>query len=104
MNSIKRYRYKIHVEEIGQPLPGGTARQEAITFEIANHDDILAIVGRVRAGTAFAPDDASALTLGLKLFSGVMLRHRNDPMFADIQHAMRVFTGNLKSRIASTAE
>jgi hypothetical protein len=69
---------------------------------VTNHDDLLAIVERVSAATAFARDDATALAIGLKLFTGVMLQHRQDPLFADVQPAMRSFISNLKARVAAT--
>ncbi len=102
MNPLKSHRYRVRIEESAgsTSTPGVTGT--AITFEVENHDDILAVMERVRTGTAFAPDDASALALGMKLFSATMLKHRRDPIFADIQPAMRAFIGNFKSRIASS--
>ncbi|GGA44514.1 DUF3861 domain-containing protein [Dyella nitratireducens] len=90
--------FKIQVERMDD------AASAPLVFEVQNHDDIFAIVERVRAGTAFAENDAMALAVGLKLFTGVMLNHRHDPLFADVQSAMRMFIGNLKSRIAATME
>ena len=94
-------RFRIVVERIDE-TPGPADRSERLSFEVCQHDDSLAIVRRVRAGTAFSPEDASALALGVKLFSGVMLAHRDDPLFAAVLPAMRAFTGNLKSRVASS--
>jgi Domain of Unknown Function with PDB structure (DUF3861) len=103
MNALKGHRYRIRVEEISISALNPGVADRAMTLEVENHDDLLALIERVRTGTAFAPDDASALVLGLKLCSGVVLKHRRDPIFADLQPAMRVLIGNLKSRIASTA-
>jgi hypothetical protein len=98
---MKAYRYRIRVESLAHH--GGTVHvEDALSFEVANHDDILAIVDRVNAATAFDRNDATALAIGLKLFTGVMLQHRHDPLFADVQLAMRAFIGNLKARVAST--
>lgn len=94
MTSKRSQRYRVQVEALDRTA-------SAVSFEIENHDDILAIVERVRGATAFSPDDAGALAIGLKLFSGVVLAHRRDPLFADIQPALRVFIGNLKSRVAA---
>jgi len=98
---MKAHRYRIRVEPL--PRPDGVAQtQDALSFEVANHDDLLAIVDRVNAATAFERNDATALAIGLKLFTGVMLQHRHDLLFADVQPAMRAFIGNLKARVAST--
>lgn len=98
---MKTHRYRIRVEPLAQP-DGVAIVQGALSFEVANHDDLLAIVDRVNAATAFDRNDATALAVGLKLFTGVMLQHRHDPLFADVQPAMRAFIGNLKARVAST--
>ncbi len=94
MNS---YRYKITVETLtgakGVPTEG-----RSLTFEAANHDDILEIVERMRARLPFDEDTIASLGVGLKLFSGVTLMQRNDPMFAMIQPALSEFTRGLKRR------
>lgn len=74
MNS---YRYRITVEALtgakGEPVQG-----RRLTFEAANHDDILAIVER------------------MKSFSEVALVHRTDPIFETIRPALRDFVQGLK--------
>jgi hypothetical protein len=98
MNATQGHRFRIKVERMDD------AASSPLVFEVINHDDIFAIVDRVRAGTAFAANDAVALAVGLKLFTGVMLSQRHDPLFASVQPAMRMFIGNLKSRIAETTQ
>src|ERR1700733_1873696 len=87
MNS---YRYKITVEALtgarGEPVSGRT-----LSFEAANHDDILGIVERMQARLPFDGDTVASLGVGLKLFSEVSLVHRNDPMFAVIRPALNEF-------------
>ena len=97
MKEANSHRFRVCVEKLN-----AAATPARLTFEVRNHDDILAVMDRVRAGTAFPPDEASALALGLKLLAGVTLAHRHDPLFADIHPALRAFIGNLKSRVAST--
>lgn len=97
MSATQAHRYRITLEGADDAAPA------PLTFEFIHHDDLFALVERVRGGTAFTNDDAAALALGMKLFTGVMLGLRHDPLFADIQPAMRNFIGNLKSRIAATS-
>lgn len=94
------YRFRIAVERLDDDAPARRAGDRHV-FELDHHDDLLGIIERVRAGGVFAPADASALALGVKLFGGVMLAHRDDPMFEALQPAMRAFVGNLKSRVAA---
>ncbi len=94
MNS---YRYKITVEALtgakGEPVEGRT-----LSFEAANHDDILGIVERMRARLPFDGDTVASLGIGLKLFSQVALMQRDDPMFATIRPALGEFLRGLKQR------
>jgi hypothetical protein len=94
MNS---YRYKITVEALtgasGEPMEGRT-----LSFEAANHDDILGIVEGMRSRLPFDEDTVASLVVGLKLFSEVTLTQRNDPMFAMIRPALSEFVRGLKQR------
>jgi hypothetical protein len=94
MNS---YRYRITVEALtgakGEPVEGRT-----LSFESANHDDILGIVERMRARLPFDGDTIASLGIGLKLFSEVALMQRDDPMFAVIRPALGEFVRALKQR------
>jgi hypothetical protein len=96
MNS---YRYKITVEALtgakGEPVEGQT-----LSFEAANHDDLLGIVDRMRARLPFDSDTVASLGIGLKLFSEVALVQRNDPMFETIRPALGEFVRGLKQRSA----
>jgi len=103
---MKTHRYRIRIEEVEHPQGDrcGTSASPnvALNFEVDQHDDLFGIVARVRNATAFPDSDAIALAIGMKLFTGVMLLHRKDPLFADVQPALLAFIGNLKARVAST--
>ena len=70
-----------------------------LSFEVGNHDDIFEIIARVRASRLFGEDEAAALALGMKLFSEVMLAHRDDPLFAPIAGAYRDYITQFKARM-----
>lgn len=92
MKSAHRYRITVEaLDENGQPQP-----REPLTFEAANHDDVLAIVERMRKRSEFEGDEAPAFAIGLKLFSEVMLRHRDLPLFAGFAPHFREFMQTLK--------
>ena len=99
MNS---YRYRVTVDALtdakGQPVEG-----RSLTFEAANHDDLLAIVDRVRTrdlglSRRLNADETAALMIGMKIFSEVALVHRKEPFFADIWEALGRFVGQLKAK------
>ena len=99
MNS---YRYRVTVEALtgakGEPVEG-----RALSFEAANHDDILEIVERMRARLPFDEDTVASLGVGLKLFSEVALAQRHDPIFGMIGPALKEFSRNLKERSSAEA-
>lgn len=68
-----------------------------LSFEHANHDDVIAIVERMQSATGLAPDAAAAVALGLKLLGEVMVREKNNALFDPLRGAMREFIGKLKS-------
>lgn len=96
-HSMKGHRYRVTIEHVGAPKAGEPLR-DALTFETMNHDEILAIVERLRASRHYEADEAAALAIGLKLFSEVMLKRRDDPLFAEVRPAIRAFIGALKDR------
>lgn len=70
-----------------------------LSFEAGNHDDIFEIIERVRGSRLFEDDEAAALALGMKLFSEVMLAHRDEPLFAPIAAAYRDYITQFKTRM-----
>lgn len=84
-----------------QRAPQGQLQGEPVSFHVGSHDDFIDIMARVRSLPSFDAAQANALALGLKLFSGVMLAHRHDPLFATLQPEVRAFIGNLKARVAA---
>lgn len=94
--------YRITVEHVAAPKEGDSLHAP-LRFEALNHDDVLAIADRVRASGHYGDDEAAALAIGLKLFSEVMLKRRDDPLFAALRPALRDFIGGLKERNRAAA-
>lgn len=89
------FKYDITV----QPISGSAKESPptALTFSVTNHDDILKIVQRVQALQILPPSDVAEFSLGLKLLTEVLLRHRRDPLFAEFWPQMSEFMRKLKS-------
>ena len=102
MNGKRSHKYRVRLDVLNEHTPSTLAGNTLLRFEIQNHDDILAIAERLKVGTPFAEPEAYALAVGVKLFTGVMLAHSSDPLFSDIQPAMRAFIRNLKSQVAAS--
>lgn len=92
----KQHHFRITVEGLG-PAPGPSdPSHPRVQFDVANHDDVLAIIDRLRQRSDFDADTAAALGLGLKLFGEVMLHHRQHPLFAELTPHFGEFMRRLK--------
>lgn len=92
----REHRYRVTLEHMATPKEEQPLH-EPLSFETANHDDIFSIIERSRAKGVFDEETASSLALGLKLFSEVMLKNREHPLFADLHGPMREFIGRFKA-------
>jgi len=94
----KNYKYHIqlnmvhdneHKESLSIPLE----------FDFESHDDIFRIISILQESQRFEDkQQAMEFALGLKLFSGVMLKNRNSELFKDFQPAFGEFMKKLKGK------
>jgi hypothetical protein len=99
---MSSYLYRVTVEKLSD-VNGEAVHGQSLSFYVANHDDILAIVERLQGKLPFESGTVAALGVGLKLFSEVALMHRNRPLFAEIRPALSEFIQRLKSAPEATA-
>jgi hypothetical protein len=95
------HSYRVTVQNLAPFAPAETAQN--ITFEVTNHDEILGLVERIAARGTIPEDEAAEFTVGLKLFSEIMLRHRRDPLFAELFPHFGAFMKRLKGDAPSEA-
>lgn len=88
------YTYRITAEKLN--LPEGS-EPVSCTFEVSNHDDIVPLIERVRALGVLPEEDLAAFTVGLKLFGGVHMAHRREPLFAELHPHFMSFMKRLKA-------
>ncbi|HEX8606676.1 MAG TPA: DUF3861 domain-containing protein [Pseudoduganella sp.] len=92
---MKQHRYRVTLEHLQDP-GGNPVTRAPLAFEVGNHDDIFAIVERMRGRADFSPETATAFAVGLKLFSEVMLENRDHPLFADFRQHFQQFMKEVK--------
>jgi len=95
---MSAHNYRVTLEYLGGKH-AGSDKYAPLQFEVGNHDDLFEIIQRGRSAGLAQPDEATALALGLKLFSEVMLKHRKDPLFAALLPAFGEFMDNFKQRM-----
>jgi hypothetical protein len=93
---MKQHRYRITVEHLADAAGAPATNEPPLQFDVGNHDDIFAIVERVRARGDFDAQTATAFAVGLKLFGEVMLEQRGHPLFAEFAPHFRDFMKRLK--------
>jgi hypothetical protein len=95
------HSYRITVQSL-TPVPAADTAP-SISFEVSNHDEILGLTERVAARGILPKEEAAEFTVGLKLFSEIMLRHRRDPLFAELFPHFGAFMKRLKGDAPSAA-
>lgn len=95
---MKQHHYRVTVEHLALPDGSAPAAANPLTFEVGNHDDLMAIVARAQQRGDLPAEEAIAFAVGLKLFSEVMLANRELPLFADFAPHFRDFMHELKAR------
>lgn len=87
--------YKLELHEVSQK--DGTQGSQVIEVEFSNHDNIFELLALVQANPRFqTPGEDVEFLLGLKLFSEVMLKNRNHPLFQDFAPAFADFMKKYK--------
>lgn len=77
---------------------GQTEPPRQLELEFTNHDELFGIIDRLQALDPFGnPSQATEFAIGLKLFSEVMLKNRNHPLFEELTPAFGSFMKRLKS-------
>ncbi|AZY49205.1 DUF3861 domain-containing protein [Bordetella avium] len=96
---MKQHRYRITVEHLADAHGQPSTHAGPLQFETGNHDDILAIVERVKQRGDLDARSATAMAVGLKLFGEIMLENRSHPLFAAFRPHFADFMKHLKSGV-----
>lgn len=84
------YSYQVELRKVEPEADNG------LTFTFESHDDLKVILKRIEENGLFSGDEARAFCLGVKLFSGVLLAHRSEPLFAGLAPEFSKFMRALK--------
>ncbi|TRW23961.1 DUF3861 domain-containing protein [Flavobacterium zepuense] len=91
----KYNHYKIILEHTYNPK--NETLNLPVTVEFDNHDNLFNIIGKLQDRNHFNDVNQSAeFAIGLKMFSEVMLRNKENPLFEDIMPAFKHFMTKLK--------
>jgi hypothetical protein len=96
--SLKRNnKYKIILEEI--ELKDGLHGEKKLEFQFENHDNLFDIIDKMQERNIFGDKGQSReFTLGIKLFSEIMLKNKDNPLFEELRPAFGEFMKKLKGK------
>ena len=91
-------KYKLNLELVATSKVDDTL-YPPIELEFDNHDNIFAIIERMKQRNIFQTENqAVEFAIGLKMFSEVMLKNRENELFSDFRPAFGEFMKKLKSK------
>lgn len=89
--------YQLDLKEIS--LKDGSKGTKNLSFEFDNHDDLFNIFELIKSKNIFDDENtATEFALGLKLFTEVMLKNKQHPLFEELRPAIMEFMKKLKSQ------
>jgi predicted DNA-binding protein YlxM (UPF0122 family) len=90
-------KYKLKLELLATAKVDDTI-YTPIELEFDNHDNIFTIIERMKNRNIFkTQDQATEFAIGLKMFSEVMLKNRENELFSEFRPAFSEFMKKLKS-------
>jgi hypothetical protein len=88
------HSYRVTLQRQATDLPAD--QNASLSFVVTNHDELFQLVKRAAALDILPEDEVAEFTIGLKLFSEIMLRHRREPLFAELFPHFSTFMKRLK--------
>jgi hypothetical protein len=77
---------------------GDVEPKKHLELKFDNHDEVFSIIEKIKEKDPFSDQEqATEFALGLKLFSEVMIKNRNHPLFEELTPAFGSFMKRLKS-------
>lgn len=96
---MKQHQYHVTVQHLKDAKGEVSTYTERLEFYTGNHDDIFEIVEKLKKAEFFDDQTTKSFAVGLKLFSEVMLEHRDHPLFQEFLPQFGQFMKNLKQQV-----
>lgn len=91
-------KYKLTLEELALAKEDDVA-SKTLTIEFDNHDNIFNIITALKSKNIFEDENQSTeFAIGLKIFTEVILKNRDNELFQELQPAIGEFMKKLKSK------
>ena len=94
----RQNRYMLKLELLATAKLEDNTNYPPVELEFENHDNIFSIIERLQGKELFqSKNQAAEFAIGLKMFSEVMLKNRDNPLFSEFSPAFREFMKKLKA-------
>jgi len=101
---MKQHQYEVTVKHLADAQGNPSIYSEALQFQVGNHDDIFKILEKLQASQFLDEESTMAFTVGLKLFSEVMLKNKELPLFKEFMPQFAQFMKSLKQTLKAQSE
>lgn len=96
---MKQHQYFVSVQHLKDAKGNVSTYAQKLEFYTGNHDDIFQIVEKLESAKFFDEQTTKSFAVGLKLFSEVMLQHRDHALFQEFMPQFGQFMKNLKQHV-----
>ena len=90
------HSYRVTLQRQSADLPAG--QDGSLSFVVTNHDELFQLMKRVASRGILPEGEVAEFTTGVKLFGEIMLRHRDEPLFAELVPHFGAFMKRLKAQ------
>ncbi len=88
------HHYRIVLQEVtADSMP---TERPPLSFPVSNHDDLFEILEKMKTLHAVPEREVAEFAIGLKLFTETLIRHRKEPLFAELWPHIGAFMKRLK--------
>ena len=98
---MKQHTYEVTLKHIADAQGNPSTYTDTLSFNSYNHDDIFKVLKVIQNTQMLDDEAAKSVAVGLKLFSEVMLEHKNFPLFKDFMPHFGQFMKTLKQQVKS---
>ena len=102
---MKQHAYEVTLKHIADAQGNPSNYTDTLSFNTYNYDDIFKVLQVIQNSQMLDDDEAAkSFTVGLKLFSEVMLEHKNLPLFKDFMPHFGQFMKALKQTVKTQSQ
>lgn len=101
---MKQHTYEVTLKHIADAQGNPSTYADTLSFNSYNHDDIFKVLQMIKNSQILDDEAAKPFAVGLKLFSEVMLEHKNLPLFKDFMPHFGQFMKALKQTVKTQSQ